>query len=176
MPFVHLKNEDSTWDRWALYWEIYAKQHIEKHRTRVIQVYSANFNSGYGALSMLLRYPIKELAVFGVDFYSGGVPQTDEEKYNKQYTDTYGVSGTPNGPDKVLHDQLSQMMHCKNVLLKDKRFKLDKPVLSMLNSNSVSKRIKDFILLPKIQKRDKIMGIKKLTQTVILLVSLKTMV
>ena len=43
------------------------------------------------------------------------------------------------------------MMHCKNVLLKDKRFKLDKPVLSMLNSTSVSRRIKDFILLPKIK-------------------------
>ena len=98
---------------------------------------------------MLLRYPIKELAVFGLDFYSAGVPQSDEGKYNKQYTDTYGPSGTPNGPDKVLHDQLSQMMHCKNVLLKDERFKLDKPVLSMLNSTSVSKRIKDFILLPK---------------------------
>ena len=151
VPFVHLKNEDSTWDRWALYWEIYAKQHIEKFDKGVYTVYSANFNSGYGALNMLLRYPIKELAVFGLDFYNGGVPQTDEEKYNKQYTDTYGPSGTPNGPDKVLHDQLSQMMHCKNVLLKDKRFKLDKPVLSMLNSTSVSKRIKDFILLPKIK-------------------------
>lgn len=151
VPFVHLKNKDSTWDRWALYWEIYAKQHIEKFDKGVYTIYSANFNSGYGALNMLLAYPIKELAVFGLDFYSGGVPQTDEGKYNKQYTDTYGPSGTPNGPDKVLHDQLSQMMHCKNVLLKDKRFKLDKPVLSMLNSTSVSRRIKDFILLPKIK-------------------------
>ena len=41
------------------------------------------------------------------------------------------------------------MMHCKNVLLKDSRFKLDKPVLTMLNSKSVTKRIEDFILLPK---------------------------
>lgn len=149
VPFVHLKNDDSTWDRWALYWEIYAKQHIEKFGKGKYTMYSANFNSGYGALNMLLRYPIKELAVFGLDFYSGGVPQTDEGKYSKQYTDTYGQSGTPNGPDKVLHDQLSQMMHCKNVLLKDKRFKLDKPVLNMLNSTSVTKRINDFILLPK---------------------------
>ena len=98
-----------------------------KNSTREYTQYiQQTFNSGYGALNMLLRYPIKELAVFGLDFYNGGVPQTDEEKYNKQYTDTYGPSGTPNGPDKVLHDQLSQMMHCKNVLLKDKRFKLDK--------------------------------------------------
>jgi hypothetical protein len=149
IPFVNLKNADRSWDRWALYWEIYAKQHIEKFGKGDYTVYSANFNSGYGALNMLLRYPIKELAVFGLDFYSAGVPQTDEGKYSKQYTDTYGPSGTPNGPDKVLHDQLSQMMHCKNVLLKDKRFKLDKPVLNMLNSTSVTKRINDFILLPK---------------------------
>ena len=148
VPFVHLKNDDSTWDRWALYWEVYAKEHIEKHPTGYT-TFSANFNSGYGALSMLLRYPLKELAVFGVDFYNGGVPQNDEQKYNKQYTDTYGVSGTPYGPDKILHDQLSQMMHCKNILLKDSRFKLDKPVLMMLNSNSISKRIKQFGLLPK---------------------------
>jgi len=149
VPFVHLRNDDSSWDRWALYWEIYAKQHIEKFDKGVYTVYSANFNSGYGALNMLLRYPIKELAVFGLDFYNTGIPQTDEGKYTKQYTDTYGTSGTPNGPDKILHDQLSQMMHCKNVLLKDKRFKLDKPVLNMLNSTSVSMRIKNFILLPK---------------------------
>tara|TARA_R100001015_G_C4633000_1_gene197334 strand:- start:1951 stop:3846 length:1896 start_codon:yes stop_codon:yes gene_type:complete len=149
VPFVHLKNSDSTWDRWALYWEIYAKQHIEKFDKGIYTVYSANFNSGYGALNMLLRYPIKELAVFGLDFYSAGTPQTDEGKYSKQYTDTYGKSGTPNGPDKVLHDQISQMMHCRNVLLKDNRFKLDKPVLTMLNSISVTKRINDFILLPK---------------------------
>ena len=149
VPLVHLRNEDTSWDRWALYWEIYAKQHIEKFDKGVYTVYSANFNSGYGALNMLLRYPIKELAVFGLDFYNTGTPQTDEGKYTKQYTDTYGSSGTPNGPDKVLHDQLSQMMHCKNVLLKDKRFKLDKPVLNMLNSTSVSMRIKNFILLPK---------------------------
>ena len=149
IPFVHLKNKDQTWDRWALYWEIYAKQHIENFGNRQYTRYSANFNSGYGALNMLLRYPIKELAVFGMDFYSGGVPQTDEGKYNKQYTDTYGASGTNNGPDIILHDQLSQMMHCRNVLLKDKRFKLDRPVLTMLNSTSVTKRINDFILLPK---------------------------
>ena len=149
VPLVHLRNEDTSWDRWALYWEIYAKQHIEKFDKGVYTVYSANFNSGYGALNMLLRYPIKELAVFGLDFYNTGTPQTDEGKYTKQYTDTYGSSGTPNGPDKVLHDQLSQMMHCKNVLLKDKGFKLHKPVLNMLNSTSVSMRIKNFILLPK---------------------------
>ena len=149
IPFVHLKNNDGTWDRWALYWEVYAKEHIEKFKKGSYTMYSANFNSGYGALNVLLSYPIKKLAVFGVDFYNGGVPQTDAEKYNKQYTDTYGVSGTPNGPDKVLHDQVSQMMHCKNVLLRDPRFILDEPVLKMLMKDDIISRINNFKLLPK---------------------------
>jgi len=89
------------------------------------------------------------LAVFGVDFYNTGIPQTDEQKYNKLYTDTYGPSGTPNGPDKILHDQLSQMMHCTNVLLKDNRFKLDSTVKNMLYSNQLTERLQKFIKLPK---------------------------
>ena len=149
IPFVHLKNQDSTWDRWGLYWEIYAKQHIEKFAKGSYTIYSANFNSGYGALSVLLGYSLKELAVFGVDFYNTGIPQNDAQKYNNQYTSTYGVSGTPNGPDKILHDQISQMMHCKNVLLRDSRFKLDEPVLRLLNQESINSRINKFILLPK---------------------------
>ncbi len=149
IPFVHLKNKDSTWDRWGLYWEIYAKQHIEKFAKGSYTIYSANFNSGYGALNLLLGYSLKELAVFGVDFYNTGVPQNDAQKYNNQYTNTYGPSGTPNGPDRILHDQVSQMMHCKNVLLRDSRFKLDEPVLRLLNQESIDSRIKKFILLPK---------------------------
>ena len=149
VPLVHLKNDDDTWERWALYWQIYPKQHIENFGNRKYTQYTANFNSGYGAINYLMRYPITELAVFGVDFYNTGIPQTDEGKYNKNYTDTYGISGTPNGPDKVLHDQLSQMNHCINVLLKDKRFKLDKRVESMLYSQELAKRLKKFVRLPK---------------------------
>lgn len=149
IPFVHLKNQDSTWDRWGLYWEIYAKQHIERFAKGSYTIYSANFNSGYGALNVLLGYSLKELAVFGVDFYNTGVPQNDAQKYNSQYTSTYGASGTYLGPDKVLHDQISQMMHCKNVLLRDPRFKLDEPVLKLLNQESTNSRISKFVLLPK---------------------------
>ncbi|HAI38500.1 MAG TPA: hypothetical protein DCM40_10425, partial [Maribacter sp.] len=25
VPLAHLENEDGTWERWALYWEVYAK-------------------------------------------------------------------------------------------------------------------------------------------------------
>jgi len=149
IPFVHLKNQDSTWDRWGLYWEIYAKQHIEKFAKGSYTIYSANFNSGYGALNVLLGYPLRELAVFGVDFYNTGIPQNDAQKYNNQYTSTYGASGTPNGPDKILHDQVSQIMHCKNVLLRDSRFKLDEPVLRLLNQESINSRINKIVLLPK---------------------------
>jgi len=149
VPLIHLKNEDNTWDRWALYWQIYPKQHIENFGNKKYTQYTANFNSGYGALNYLMRYPIKELAVFGVDFYNTGIPQTDKEKYNKSYTDIYGASGTPNGPDKVLHDQLSQMEHCINVLLKNERFKLDKVVETMLHSSELTKRLQKFVKLPK---------------------------
>jgi hypothetical protein len=144
-----LKNEDGTWDRWALYWQVYPKQHIENFNHKNYTQYTANFNSGYGALNYLMRYPIKELAVFGVDFYNTGIPQTDEQKYDKSYTDTYGKSGTPNGPDKILHDQMSQMMHCINVLLKDERFKLDTTVENMLYSNQLTERLQKFMKLPK---------------------------
>jgi hypothetical protein len=152
IPFVNLKNNDNTWNRWALYWEIYAKSHIEKFSTNEFTIYSSNFNSGYGSLSFLMSYDLKELAVFGLDFYNTGLPQTCEQKYNEAYTQAYGTDGRPMGPDKILHDQLSQIMHCKNVLIKDSRFKMDPEVLDKLNSDSMNKRIKQFIMLPKFKK------------------------
>ena len=149
VPFVHLKNKDNTWDRWALYWQVYPKKHIENFNNQKYTHYTANFNSGYGAMNYLMRYPIKELGVYGVDFYNTGIPQTDEQKYDKSYTDVYGPSGTPNGPDKVLHDQLSQMMHCINILLKDERFTLDSTVENMLYSRELTERLQKFMKLPK---------------------------
>ena len=145
---VHLKNKDESWDRWALYWEVYAKEHIERIGNGYT-TYSANFNSGYGAINFLLRYPLKKLKVFGVDFYNMGVPQNSKQKYNAAYIDRYGDDGQPYGPDKVLHDQLSQIMHCKNVLLKDSRFALDDIVLEKLLSEEVNSRINKFKKLPK---------------------------
>jgi hypothetical protein len=96
-----------------------------------------------------MSYPIEELVVFGVDFYNTGIPQINEEKYNQSYIDTYGNEGRYMGPDKVLHDQLSQIMHCKNVLLKDKRFKLDQPIYDKIMNKDMEKRINKFIKLPK---------------------------
>lgn len=152
VSFVHLKNEDETWRRWALYWEIYPKQHIEKFLNNKFTNYSANFNSGYGAINFLLSYDVKELAVFGMDFYNIGIPQTNKEKYNAKYIKTYGDEGRHLGPDKILHDQISQIMHCKNVLLKDSRLKFDPYVLSKLDSLKIKKRINKFINLPKFKK------------------------
>jgi hypothetical protein len=146
---VHLKNDDNSWDRWALYWQVYPKDHIEKFSKGSYTIHSSNFNSGYGSLNHLLRYPLKELAIFGLDFYNTGIPQDTANKYNKSYTDEYGVEGTPMGPDKILHDQLSQMMHCKNILLKDKRVLMDEEVFNKLNSEQVIDRIEKFIFLPK---------------------------
>jgi len=152
IPFVHLKNSDGTWNRWVLYWEIYAKKHIERFKDNKFTIYSANFNSGYGALNMLLSYDIEELAVFGLDFYNTGLPQTNDQKYNSSYIDTYGNEGTHLGPDKILHDQLAQIMHCRNVLLKDKRLNIDGCVMEKLVSKDVESRINKFIKLPKFKK------------------------
>tara|TARA_R110000824_G_scaffold58774_1_gene158539 strand:- start:1193 stop:3142 length:1950 start_codon:yes stop_codon:yes gene_type:complete len=149
IPFVHLKNIDNTWDRWALYWQIYPKAHIENFGNRTYVKHTANFNSGYGALNYLLRYPLKELAVFGMDFYKTALPQTNEEKYNAEYIKTYGDERSHLGPSSLLHDQISQMTHCKNVLFQDERFNLDSPVIDLLNADNLNIRIKRFKMLPK---------------------------
>jgi hypothetical protein len=150
VPMAHLKNEDGTWERWALYWEVYAKPHIEKISSDLYTYYSGNFNSGYGALCHLLSCPIKELAVFGVDFYNFGVVRKMEDKYNPAYIAAQGRDGTYLGPDTMLHDQISQIMHCKNVLERDPRFKLDPEIKSGLYDKELEKRINKFKKLPKI--------------------------
>jgi len=152
-PLVNLKRDDGKWDRWGLYWQIYAKKHIERFSKGSYTTYTANFNSGYGAVNFLLSYPIKKLKVFGLDFYNIGKPQTNEQKYNKAYISTYGNEGTYLGPDKLLHDQMSQMMHLKNVLLRDDRLVYDDYVINLLNDENLNNRIERFKLLPKL-KRD----------------------
>jgi len=149
MRLCHLKNDDDTWDRWSLYWEIYPKSHDELLDDGRIITNSANFNSGYGALNFLLGYPIKKLKVFGIDFYNFANPKNIEEKYNLEYIRVYGKEGTYLGPDKILHDQLSQMKHCRNVLMEDSRFCLDRDVLEVLISESLTRRIERYKLLPK---------------------------
>ena len=149
VPLVHLRNDDDTWDRWALYWQIYPKEHMEYFGEKSFVSHTPNFNSGYGGLNYFLRYPIKELAVFGVDFYKTALPQNNEQKYSKAYIKTYGDHGTHLGPSKYLHDQLSQIVHCKNILLKDDRFNLDKRVLDMLYNSDIDKRLDRFKKLTK---------------------------
>ena len=73
-----------------------------------------------------------------------------EDKYNPAYIDAQGRDGTYLGPDTMLHDQLSQIMHCKNVLEKDSRFKLDKEIKNRLHDKELAKRIDKFKKLPKI--------------------------
>jgi len=154
VPFAHLKQEDGTFDRWALYWEIYAKKHIEKLNDDLFTVYSANLNSGYGAYSMLLRHSIKELAVFGMDFYNFGEYSNIEEKYNPEYIKQQGQEGTYLGPDVMVHDIMSQVMHCRNVLLQDPRFKYDKEPLEKIKSDKMEKRIQSFKHMPRMATHD----------------------
>lgn len=150
VPLAHLQNEDGSWERWSLYWEVYAKPHIEKVEDDLYTYYSGNFNSGYGALCHLLSCPLKELAVFGVDFYNFGVVREMKDKYNPAYIAAQGRDGTYLGPDTMLHDQISQIMHCKNVLEKDPRFVLDEEIKIRLYEKSLSDRIDKFKKLPKI--------------------------
>jgi hypothetical protein len=85
-----------------------------------------------------------------VDFYNFGVVRRMEDKYNPAYIAAQGKDGTYLGPDTMLHDQLSQMMHCKNVLSKDHRFKLDEEVRVKLHDETLTKRLEKFKKLPKI--------------------------
>ena len=149
VPFAHLKNEDNTFDRWALYWEIYAKKHIEKIDGSYT-VYSGNLNSGYGAYSMLLSYPIKQLSVFGMDFYNFGKYAKIEDKYNPEYIKQQGQEGTYLGPDVMVHDIMAQAMHMKNVLLQDPRFVYDTEPLETLLSDEMADRIDRFKKLPRL--------------------------
>lgn len=150
VPLAHLENGDGTWERWALYWEVYAKPHIEKIGEKLYTHYSGNFNSGYGAMNMLMSCPLKELAVFGVNFYNFGIVRNIEDKYNPAYIKAQGPNGTYLGPDLLLHDQMSQIMHCKNVLDADSRFTLNEEIKQTLHSKEVAKRIDKFKTLPKI--------------------------
>ena len=153
VPFAHLKNEDNTFDRWALYWEIYAKKHIEKIGDSYT-IYSGNLNSGYGAYSMLLSYPIKQLSVFGMDFYNFGKYAKIEDKYNPEYIKQQGQEGTYLGPDVMVHDIMAQAMHMKNVLLQDSRFVYDKEPLETLLSDEMAERIDRFKKLPRLNTFD----------------------
>ncbi len=150
VPLAHLENEDNSWERWALYWEVYAKPHIEMVGPSHYTYYSGNFNSGYGAMNMLLACPLKELAVFGVNFYNFGVVKTMADKYNPAYIKAQGPDGTYLGPDTMLHDQMSQIMHCRNVLDADPRFILNDEIKETLHSDAIAERIDKFKTLPKI--------------------------
>ena len=152
VPLAQCRQDDETWDRWALYWEIYPKAHIELVDDSVYTYYSENFNSGYGSLNHLLSCPLKELGVFGFTFYNFGVVRNMKDKYNSEYIKSLGSDGTYLGPDKVLHDQISQIMHCKNVLEKDPRFVLDPDIRSQMYTKSITERIEKFKKLPKFKQ------------------------
>jgi len=152
VPLSHLQNQDGTWDRWQLYWEVYARKHIESFGRGQYVVNSANFNSGYGAINVLLRYPIKELYITGIDFYNMGTFQTEEKKYNPEYVKNYGKEGTPYGPDKILHDQLGQINHFKQVVIPNRNnLRLDEYLIGKLGEEDLVRRIDKYKKLPKFQ-------------------------
>lgn len=161
VPLEHLQNDDGSWDKWALFWEIYAKKHVEGFSDlrgdgtptggiNSFVGYSANFSSGYGAVNMLLRCSLKELAVFGMDFYNFGDVRKIEDKYNPEYIKQQGKEGSYLGPDELLHDPLAQALHLKNVVLKDERVKYDEEVIEKLMSDKLKQRLDFYKFYPRI--------------------------
>lgn len=145
IPLCSLYNSDGTHDRWHLYWEIYPKCHTEVFEDGAVTFNSSNFNSGYGCIPMLLRYTPKELYITGIDFYNLGIPQTIEQKYHSEHIRKFGSEGTQYGPDKMLHDQLSQFKHFRDVILSNcKNVVIDEHLRSKLYSKKTENRLKLF--------------------------------
>ena len=103
---------------------------------------------------MLLRYSLKELAVFGMDFYNFGMYSSIEEKYNPEYIKQQGQEGSYLGLDIMVHDIVAQAMHMKNVLLQDSRFNYDKEPKETLLSERLAKRIEQFNRMPRTAVHD----------------------
>lgn len=153
IPFFNLKHDvtNNYSHRWHLYWEIFPKDHTEQFSPSSYTRYTANFNSGYGALNMILRYKIKSLYIAGVDFYNLGIPQTSRQRYNESYVKAFGDDHTSNyGPSPILHDQICQMMHLKNVLLKNKsNIELEPEFKVKLDNSDLDLRLNKYRKIPK---------------------------
>ena len=81
-----------------------------------------------------------------------GIPQLPEQKYNPMYIQKFGKEGTPYGPDRMLHDQLGQISHFKNVVLPNRdNIKLDKYLTDKLNSDLLDQRLEKYKKLPKFE-------------------------
>ena len=143
-----LDNKNEYSDRRHLYWEIYPQRYREG---RIFN--TDNFNSPYGCINMLLGYDIKELYLTGIDFYGIGMNNMDN-KYSNEYKKYYPKDNVNTyGPSYNLHDQLSQVVHFNNVILRynNDRIKLDKHLKDLLEKNKV--RLENYKKLPKRQNR-----------------------
>ena len=54
----------------------------------------------------------------------------------------------------MVHDIMSQVMHCRNILLQDPRFKYDKEPLEKILSDKMEKRLQIFKHLPRMATHD----------------------
>ena len=85
-----------------------------------------------------------------MDFYKFGECVHIEDKYNPDYIKQQGQDGTQYlGPCVLLHDVLSQVMHCRNILLKEPRFRYDEQPLREILSERMTQRIEIFKKLPR---------------------------
>ena len=83
-------------------------------------------NTGFMGIILLLRYPIKELFIAGVDFYDFGEAVGKENVYSSSYEES---SNRYHGDLRLdIHDQESQMNYFSRVLEKYDNISLD-PIL-----------------------------------------------
>lgn len=103
IPFVHIGVKN--------YQNIYSEYGIEP-------------NSGQVSIVMLLQYPIKELFVTGISFYTQETNESNnyERYYHKTHTPEFLQVKQFN--PRVGHQQLPQMRYFRNVLLRDYKDKL----------------------------------------------------
>ena len=96
---------------------------------------------------------MNELYLTGIDFYGIGMNNMDN-KYSNEYKKYYPKDNVNTyGPSYNLHDQLSQVVHFNNVILRynNDRIKLDKHLKDLLEKNKV--RLENYKKLPKRQNR-----------------------
>ena len=82
-------------------------------------------NTGIGAILDLLSYDIKELYITGITFFKGGYCST-YRPYNEQDV-LNRMDATGN------HNQHNQFDYMRNILLNDKRVKVDESLNNILS-------------------------------------------
>jgi hypothetical protein len=90
------------------------------------------FNSGFGAIIMLLEYPLKELFITGFTLYQGGSKY--EDQYYKDFMDEENIKGKSFGPNAGHGGfAVKKQFEYFKILLQKHNFKIDSHLEKILN-------------------------------------------